>query len=124
MKKLKLGSFATWIILGLFTIWTVVPIALVVLNSFKKAKDIFTTTPRLFFTPTLDNYVNAFTKANFGLYYLNSTIVALVSTTVVIVIGTFSSIYVAASLLLYMKPVRGIPSGIGKQDIAYNAENG
>jgi preprotein translocase subunit SecF len=29
-------------------------------------------------------------------------------------IGTFSSIYVAASLLLYMKPVRGIPSGIGK----------
>jgi preprotein translocase subunit SecF len=31
-----------------------------------------------------------------------------------IVIGTFSSIYVAASLLLYMKPLRGIPSGIGK----------
>jgi preprotein translocase subunit SecF len=31
-----------------------------------------------------------------------------------IVVGTFSSIYVAASLLLYMKPVRGIPSGIGK----------
>jgi preprotein translocase subunit SecF len=32
-----------------------------------------------------------------------------------IVVGTFSSIYVAASLLLYMKPVRGIPSGIGKE---------
>ncbi len=31
-----------------------------------------------------------------------------------IIIGTFSSIYVASSLLLYMKPVRGIPSGIGK----------
>lgn len=31
-----------------------------------------------------------------------------------IVVGTFSSIYVAASLLLYMKPLRGIPSGIGK----------
>lgn len=31
-----------------------------------------------------------------------------------ICVGTFSSIYVAASLLLYMKPVRGIPSGIGK----------
>ncbi len=29
-------------------------------------------------------------------------------------IGTFSSIYVAASMLLYMKPVRGIPSGLGK----------
>ncbi|MBI3418866.1 MAG: protein translocase subunit SecF [Proteobacteria bacterium] len=33
-----------------------------------------------------------------------------------IVVGTFSSIYVAASLLLYMKPVRGIPSGIGKTE--------
>lgn len=31
-----------------------------------------------------------------------------------IVVGTFSSIYVAAALLLYMKPLRGIPSGIGK----------
>lgn len=29
-------------------------------------------------------------------------------------VGTFSSIYVAAALLLYMKPLRGIPSGIGK----------
>lgn len=33
-----------------------------------------------------------------------------------IVVGTFSSIYVASSLLLYMKPVRGIPSGIGKAE--------
>lgn len=31
-----------------------------------------------------------------------------------IVVGTFSSIYVAAALLLYMKPLRGIPSGIEK----------
>jgi preprotein translocase SecF subunit len=32
-----------------------------------------------------------------------------------IVVGTFSSIYVAAALLLYMKPLRGIPSGIEKE---------
>lgn len=32
-----------------------------------------------------------------------------------VVVGTFSSIYVAASLLLYMKPIRGMPSGIGKE---------
>ncbi len=31
-----------------------------------------------------------------------------------IVVGTFSSIYVAAALLLYMKPLRGIRSGIEK----------
>ena len=54
-------------------------------------EDIFTTSPKLVFTPTLDNYVNAFTKASFGLYYLNSVILALTSTIVVIVIGTFAA---------------------------------
>ncbi|NDE90169.1 MAG: protein translocase subunit SecF [Alphaproteobacteria bacterium] len=29
-----------------------------------------------------------------------------------IIVGTFSSIYVASALLLYMKPLRGIPSGL------------
>jgi multiple sugar transport system permease protein len=91
MKKPRLKSIATWVILGLFTIWTIVPIVLVVLNSFKRAKDIFTTTPRLWFTPTLENYVNALTKANFGLYYLNSIFVAFISTAVVILIGAFAA---------------------------------
>lgn len=91
MKKAGLKSIATWTVLGLFTLWTVVPIALVVLNSVKRAKDIFTPTPRLWFTPTLENYVNALTKANFGLYYLNSIAVAFVSTTLVILIGTFAA---------------------------------
>jgi multiple sugar transport system permease protein len=91
MRRRPVHSVAIWATLTVFTLWTVIPIALVVLNSFKRAKDIFTTTPRLWFTPTLDNYVNAFTKANFGLYYLNSTIVALTSTVIVIVIGTFAA---------------------------------
>lgn len=91
MKKLTLGSVLKWAVLVLFTFWTIVPIALIILNSFKKAKDIFTATPTLVFKPTLENYVNAFTKANFGLYYLNSSIVALVSTVIVIVVGTFAA---------------------------------
>jgi preprotein translocase subunit SecF len=36
------------------------------------------------------------------------------ATTVGIAVATFSSLFVAAPILLYMKPVRGIPSGIGK----------
>src|SRR5882757_6921237 len=91
MKKLSSGSILKWMILFLFALWTIIPIALIVLNSFKKAKDIFTPIPILLFTPTLDNYVNAFTKANFGLYYLNSTVVALVSTAIVIIVGTFAA---------------------------------
>ena len=90
-RKLSLGSTVRWAILVLFAVWTVVPIALVVLNSFKTAKDIFSRAPTLIFNPVLDNYVNAFTKGNFGSYYLNSLIVALVSTVLVIVIGTFAA---------------------------------
>ena len=90
-RKLSLGSTVRWAILVLFAAWTVVPIALVVLNSFKTAKDIFSRAPTLIFNPVLDNYVNAFTKGNFGSYYLNSLIVALVSTVLVIVIGTFAA---------------------------------
>ncbi|HTV71462.1 MAG TPA: carbohydrate ABC transporter permease [Rhizobiaceae bacterium] len=91
MRRSRRRSIAIWTVLIAFTFWTVIPIGLVVLNSFKRAKDIFTPTPTLFFTPTLDNYVNAFTKASFGLYYVNSVIVALVSTVIVIVIGTFAA---------------------------------
>ncbi|MCU1475332.1 MAG: hypothetical protein JWQ64_25 [Subtercola sp.] len=90
-KKFRPGAIAKWAVLIIFTFWTVVPIAIIIMNSFKKAKDIFTSSPTLFFTPTLDNYVNAFTKADFGLYYLNSTIVAFVSTAVVIIVGTFAA---------------------------------
>src|SRR5882757_6949996 len=89
--RLTLGSVVRWAVLILFAVWTVVPIALVVLNSFKRAKDIFSSVPTLIFTPVIDNYVSAFTKGNFGSYYLNSLIVALSSTTLVIVIGTFAA---------------------------------
>lgn len=107
MKKLTLGKIGKWIALVLFAIWTIAPIALVVLNSFKREKDIFTTTPTLFFTPTLENYVNAFTKADFGVFYLNSAIVAVVSTSIVIVVGTFAAYALTSFRLPYANAVAG-----------------
>jgi multiple sugar transport system permease protein len=107
MKKLTPGKIAKWIVLALFTLWTVVPIALVVVNSFKREKDIFTTSPMLFFTPTFDNYVNAFTKANFGQFYLNSAIVAFTSTFIVILIGTFAAYALTSFRLPYANAIAG-----------------
>jgi multiple sugar transport system permease protein len=43
-------------LIALALIWSVGPILLVVASSFKQARDIFATPPRLFFIPTLDNY--------------------------------------------------------------------
>jgi len=91
MAKRRLTSVGKWAILIVFLLWTVIPILLIIVNSFKKAKDIFTDVPRIFFAPTLDNYVNAFTKSDFGLYFANSSIVALSSTIIVIILATFAS---------------------------------
>lgn len=91
MTKRRLTSVGKWIILILFLLWTVIPILLIIVNSFKKAKDIFTETPKIFFVPTLDNYVNAFTKSDFSAYFVNSTIVALSSTLIVIALATFAA---------------------------------
>jgi multiple sugar transport system permease protein len=107
MKRLTIGGIAKWVTLALFTVWTIVPIALVVVNSFKREKDIFTTTPKLFFTPTFDNYVNAFTKANFGLFYFNSAVIAVASTVIVIVVGTFAAYALTNFRLPYANAIAG-----------------
>ncbi|MCU1578121.1 MAG: hypothetical protein JWP19_325 [Rhodoglobus sp.] len=112
-RKVRPASVVKWIILVVFLIWTVVPIALVVINSFKVPKDIFTKAPTLIFQPTIQNYVNAFTKSDFGSYFLNSTIVALSSTVIVILIGTFAA-YGLTSFQL--RAANGIANGflVGK----------
>lgn len=38
--------------------------------------------------PTLDNYVRVFNEENFGLYFLNSTMVAVVSTTLIVLLSS------------------------------------
>lgn len=105
MTKRMLVTIGKWVIIVLFLLWTVVPILLVVMNSFKRAKDIFTDVPRIFFVPTLDNYVNAFTNSNFGLFYANSTIVALASTTLVIALATFAAYGLTSFQLTYANSI-------------------
>ena len=75
-----------YLLLILFLLWTIVPIYLVVTNSFKHTLDIKTVPPKIFFEPTLSHYTKIFSDGNFGKYFFNSTIVA-VSTTLISVIG-------------------------------------
>jgi len=44
------------VLLGIVILWSVAPIVVVVLSSFKLSRDIFTSPSALFFQPTLDNY--------------------------------------------------------------------
>jgi len=85
-KLFRLG--AKGMILVLFTAWTVIPILMVVLTSFKVQKDIFTVPIKWIFEPTLSNYTKAFSNGDFGTYFLNSGVVAIISSALAVVLGT------------------------------------
>ena len=77
--------------LGGFLLWTVVPIALVISNSFKTAVDIFSVPPTVFFVPTLENYVRALTSGDFGRYFLNSLFVSTISSVLSVGFGALAA---------------------------------
>ncbi|MGG5751075.1 carbohydrate ABC transporter permease [Zafaria sp. Z1313] len=63
--------------------WTVVPLAWMLLGSFKSAADVTSASPRFFFTPTLENYVGLFSGANNLTPYLVNSIIAAVGSAVI-----------------------------------------
>lgn len=67
------------------------PIYWMVTTSFKPPPDILTRPPKWVFEPTLTNYVYAFEEANFALFIKNTLIVSLISTAIVIVLGSLAS---------------------------------
>jgi multiple sugar transport system permease protein len=67
------------------------PIGWMITTSFKPTSAILVSPPVFFFQPTLEHYQYAFQQANFGLYIRNTLTVALVSTAIVIVVGSLAS---------------------------------
>ena len=67
------------------------PIVWVMISSFKPAGELFTWPPTLWpNNPTLDNYVGAFARGNFGWYFRNTTFVTVVATLLTIIINVMS----------------------------------
>ena len=72
--------FRTFVI-GLLYLWSLVPVAFVVLSSFKSTPDIFAYPPKLIFTPTFENYVALVERwPDFLGTLKNSAIVAVIAT--------------------------------------------
>jgi multiple sugar transport system permease protein len=67
------------------------PIYWMIATSFKPPEAILTNPPVWFFTPTLDNYIHAFTEENFGLFIGNTLLVSVISTLLVISLGSLAS---------------------------------
>jgi multiple sugar transport system permease protein len=97
--KKRIVLLAKTLILLLYLLWTVIPIALVVSNSFKSQMDIFSVPPTIFFQPTLENYVRAITAGDFGRYFWNSFCVGAISSLLSVGLGALT-----AYSLISLKP--------------------
>ncbi|QTJ67278.1 carbohydrate ABC transporter permease [Rhodococcus sp. ZPP] len=94
-RKFSPWSVVAWIVaLGFFF-----PVAWMVLTAFKQEGDAYTTPPKLFFTPTLDQFT-AVLESGIGIALLNSAFATAMSTILVLVLG------VPAAFALSLRPVR------------------
>lgn len=71
------------------------PIAWMVLSSFKPSAEVTAYPPTLWFSPTLDNYRQLFETTPFAQYTLNSLVITLGSTAIGIVLGVPSAFAVS-----------------------------
>jgi multiple sugar transport system permease protein len=95
MVRRRFLKVADAIQLAVVLIVLVLPIAWTFLSAFKPRTEVAAIPPRLFFTPTLDNFVELFARNDFLDYTLNSLIVATGSTLLGLVLGIPAAFAVA-----------------------------
>ena len=78
-------------VIALALLWTVVPLAWMVMSSFKDRTDVTAATPQVLFTPTLENYRGLFSGANdLTPYIWHSVVAAGASAVLAVVLGTLA----------------------------------
>jgi multiple sugar transport system permease protein len=87
----RLGTAVPAVVLTVVMAWTLVPLAWMVMGSFKDGAAVTASPPQLLFTPSTENYRNLFSGANDLTPYLwHSVVAALVSTALALVLGTLA----------------------------------
>lgn len=84
---LELRAMLFWIFIVVTLLFFLFPPIWLFLTSVKTFRDAFTIPPKLFFTPTFENYRNVFATKQIQAFLLNSIIVSACSTTVALLIG-------------------------------------
>lgn len=85
-RRILIGAVA-----GLVIILYISPLIWLMLASFKNRVDLFTPTPTLIFSPTIDNYVQAFVNKGFTRNLINSLVVSLFASAIALVVGVPSA---------------------------------
>jgi multiple sugar transport system permease protein len=89
-KRIAIGILKYGVLI-LFALWSAVPVALIILNSFKRKLDIFTNPPALLFEPTLANYQKIFLTDDYFAYYRNSLAITGMTTVLSILFGLLAA---------------------------------
>jgi multiple sugar transport system permease protein len=92
----KGGRIGIRVLIGVILLWTVVPLAWMVLTSLKPADKLTSNPPTLAFTPTLQHYSDLFDN-DIGGYAVNSILAAGVSTLIAVSLGCLAGYGLARS---------------------------
>ena len=91
MKRLTLGTVATYLILLLWSLVVLFPLYTMVVNSVKPSREIFRNPFNIYLPPTFDGFVTAWTGGRFDLYYRNSIFVTLTSLLLIVFLGSLAA---------------------------------
>ncbi|WP_036634828.1 carbohydrate ABC transporter permease [Paenibacillus massiliensis] len=93
MRQAKIGTYV--ILIALTMIW-LFPVLWTVLSSFKTESELYSWPPAILPEKfSLEHFITAFAKGNFGTYFLNSTIVTITSTILLLLINTMAGFALA-----------------------------
>lgn len=112
--KNRTGNLVPHLFMAFYSVISLFPILLIVMNSFKERKAIFRT-PYHFpnaDTFSLKGYATLFDRANFELYFLNSFIVVMVSMFLILLFGAMAA-YALAEYDFPGNPILGLYLAIG-----------
>lgn len=107
-KQGSIGKIVSYIFLGLFGIINIVPLLLMVMNSFKTESDYARNPLGWPSSWNLGNYARAWEVANLGTYFWNTIIVTGVSVIATVFLGALASYFLSR----FQYKLRGITYGI------------
>jgi multiple sugar transport system permease protein len=87
MKKKLILNIIFYLIVAGIALIVLFPFLWMLTSSFKTQVDIISWPPKFIFTPTLQNYLKVFGEQNFLKYFMNSTIIGVVSVGLSLVLG-------------------------------------
>jgi len=87
----KVNQIIVYILVILAVFLSIAPMVYLAITSFKEPELTFAIPPVWKFTPTLQNYDEVLSSTDFGKYFMNSIVVALVTTGIALSLGTLAA---------------------------------